>query len=340
MKRTKCIGLLAIFMATSCSQNKKAQFNWDTISSSIENESIFTNDFLSVGGIFLTDSVVWIYSEQNPSHLLYAYNLDGQRIAQGIGKGTGNNEVLEISSLHKSDDKSIDIYDSRCGKIYNAFFTENGIQLATKCDGLRMCDEAVRISDLYTLILPINSHISYAVIDTNNIVKDSLSYFPPKPEGIDTKIHQMASTGDLAYSPEDKKFMRAVAYDGGLTFGKIEDCTPLFDNRFAMFDMEYGFINAGVDVPVPCDNSRVGYSNVYATPRYFYATFSEETVENNPDGLAKEIHIFDHDGSPIERICFNNEIGSFAVSEDDSYIYAISVEDDNTPIRRFALNRR
>jgi hypothetical protein len=126
-------------------------------------------------------------------------------------------------------------------------------------------------------------------------------------------------------------------YDGGLGFFKINKGKVEFVNRFAVFDINYGVLNANVNVPIPSDKSQTGYVYVYATPKYFYASFSEAKAENNPEGLAKEIHVFDHQGNQIKRLHLDDEVGAFAVTSDDKKLFVAKTNEDNTPIYIYSL---
>jgi hypothetical protein len=331
---TSCFIALIAF---SCSNEKKNVESDEVLDESLSEATVWNGDFINVDNILITDSIVWVHSEQREDNVLYAYNINSGLLASGISIGNGKDEVLELSSLHTDNNGNPTIYDSKVGKIYNVACDGNKLKLETSREQLRLLDDAVSLSNNMTLTLPTNSKISYAICDKDQTCVDSLSYFPPKPDGVDDFTHQLACTGKLAFSQNDNTFVRAIVYDGGLGFFKINKGKVEFVNRFAVFDMNYGVLNANVNVPIPSDKSQTGYVYVYATPKYFYASFSEAKAENNPEGLAKEIHVFDHQGNQIKRLHLDDEVGAFAVTSDDKKLFVAKTNEDNTPIYIYSL---
>jgi hypothetical protein len=340
MKSIKFLVLSFIALAAlSCTNNKSKDNTTEVVDESLSDATIWNSDFIKVDNILITDSIVWVHSEQAEEQLLYAYNLNGELLASGIGLGNGKDELLELTALHTDNNGNPTIYDSKVGKIYNVVRDGNTLKLETAREQLRMFDDAIALADGTTLTLPTNSKISYALCDKNQAHTDSLSYFPPKPDGVDDATHQLACTGKLAYAPNDNTFVRAIVYDGGLGFFKINNNKIEFAHRHSIFDMNYGVLNAGVNIPIPNEQSQTGYVFVYATPKYFYASFSEAKAEENPEGLAKEIHMFDHEGNQVKRLLFDEEIGTFAVTADDSKLFtAKAATEDNTPISVYELH--
>jgi hypothetical protein len=325
-------GCWIALIAASCSNEKKSAEQDEVTDEKLTEANAWNNDFVSVDNIMITDTIVWVYSEQNDEKLLYAYNINGRLLASGIGAGNGKDEVLELTSLHTDNHGIPTIYDGKSGKLYHVISDGNSLKLETFRDGLRLLDDAVSLANDATLALPTNSKISYALYDSNLTRIDSLSYFPPKPDGIDDNTHQLACTGQLTFSQDDNTFMRAVVYDGGLGFFKVEKNKVEFVNRFSLFDMNYGVLQASINLPIPNEKSQTGYAYVYATPKYFYASFSDAKADDNPEGIAKEVHVFDHQGKRVKRLLLDNEIGAFAVTADDKKLFAAQSNEDNTPI--------
>lgn len=212
------------------------------------------------------------------------------------------------------------------------------IELTTIRESLRLFDDAIAISDDATLVLPNIGSYSYCIFDSDYSKIDSLSYYPPKPNGVSNKAHALACTGTVAYSRNDDKFIRSLVYDGGLDFFSIKDGKLNHVKRHAEFDMDYGVIEVnGTSLPVPNKDSRIGYSFVYATPVYFYASFSGAHIEDNPESVSNEIHVFDHDGNMVKVVLLDNNVGSFAVTDDDRYLYAAIDDDEHLRLNRYNI---
>jgi hypothetical protein len=329
---------LVAFIVASCSNEKKSIEQDEVADENLTEANAWNKDFVSVDNMIITDTIVWVHSEQNDEKLLYAYNLNGNLLASGISVGNGKDEVLELSSLRSDNNGKPVIYDGRSGKLYHVIRDGNSLKLETVRDDLRLLDDVVSLANDAILTLPTNSKISYALYDSKQARIDSLSYFPPKPDGIDDNTHQLACTGQLAFAQNDNTFVRAIVYDGGLGFFKVDKNKVEFVNRFSLFDMNYGVLQANVNLPIPNEKSQTGYAYVYATPKYFYASFSEAKAEDNPEGLTKEIQVFDHHGKQVKRLHLNSEIGAFAVTADDTKLFVAQANEDNTTISTYKLN--
>lgn len=294
-------------------------------------------DVMSVDNILIQDSILWICSEDDGQNLIHAYNFQGEPISKGIGIGQGGNDVLEITSMHPTGTNGIELYDARSGKIMRLGINGNNLDIQTPVEEIRMLDDAFILDGNTILALPVNSDKSYEIRDNNGTVTYSISYFPPTPDGIDKVTHHLACTGMAAFSPSDSMLVRSIVYDGALSFFKIAGGKIDAINRFSLFDMEYGTLNGDGKIPVPNEASKTGYAHVYATPRFFYASYSDKKVFENPEGLATEIHVFNHDGTPVRRLLLPTPAGAFAVDSADRFIYTPAEEEDATEIRIYTL---
>jgi hypothetical protein len=321
----------------SCTGEKVEQSINDVEAELLADGVIWRDDFVSVDNMLIADTTMWIYSRENNGKLLYAFSLSGDLLADGIGMGNGKDEVLELSSLHSDAAGNVMLYDSKLGKIYEVNCNDSMLTLATKCEQLRMFDDAILVRDEWSISMPTNSNISYVLRDNNFVGMDSLSYFPPKPSGVSDETHHLACTGVMAFAQNDQTFVRSVVYDGGLDFFKISDNKIVFVKRSAVFDMNYDVLRTVVNLPIPSEKSQTGYAHVYATSNYFYASFSSAIAEENPEAMAKEIHVFDHLGNPVRRLMFENEIGAFAVTADDALLYAAGNAEECSPIYIYKL---
>lgn len=335
--RNLCILLFCslLLLSISCSKGKPLTDDFDDVELT---DSILWNDsFIHVSNIVITDSIVWVSSNQDRNEILSAYSRDGKLIAQGIKFGSGPGELYELTSIHPYADNSITIYDGRRGRLYKISVTQGMFNVNTLADSIRLCDDVLLVDSGRILVLPLNSSNSYYLSDMQGHALDSLSYFPPKPTGVTPDTHHLACTGALTSPIGGNKFLRTTLYDGGLDFFKIEDDKISHVKRFSIFDMDYDVLYMPVEIPIPNGNSRVGYSCLFATDSYFYASYSDCKAIDNPDGGCFEIHQFDMDGNPLKKYNFNYPITSFAVERDDSFMYTVSEQDDIIHIVKYSL---
>lgn len=331
------IGISLVGIVTSCNKTGKKCQGEETQEIKIEGGELLTDRFISINNILLNNNRLWVYSEEDPTTILHVIDKKGNLNAKGIGIGQGNNEVLELTSIHQSDDKTI-LFDGKAGRLYSLIVNDSTISTETLIADMGMLDDALLLNGNNILKLPVNSNISYKIEDRNGNTLDSLSYFPPKPEGVSDETHHLACTGTIAFSPNDSSFVRALAYDGGLDFFKIKSGKLSHETRYSIFDMDYGVLNLQVDVPYPSENSKTGYSRVYATPKYYYATFSDSFINDNPEGCANEIHVFDHSGKILYKLLIDKPFTAFAVAQDDNMLYTSSEDNDNSSIYAYKLN--
>lgn len=331
------IGISLVGTITSCNKSGKKCQGEAPQEIKIEGGELLTDRFISINNILLNNNCLWVYSEENPSTILHVIDKNGNLHAKGIGIGQGSNEVLELTSIHQSGDKTI-LFDGKAGRLYSLIVNDSTINTETLIADMGMLDDALFLNGNNILKLPVNSNISYKIEDRNSTTLDSLSYFPPKPYGVSDATHHLACTGAIAFSPNDSSFVRALAYDGGLDFFKINTGKLSHEKRHSIFDMDYDVLNLQVDVPYPGESSKTGYSRVYATPKYFYASFSEATINDNPDACTNEIHVFDHSGRILYKLLIGKPLTAFAVSEDDNILYASNEDNDKSSIYAFNLN--
>lgn len=333
------ITILGIFILLniSCVRKKTANISVDPDDIKLSNSTFWNDSCLAVSAIIVTDSLIWIHSDQDDKEKVSVYSKSGNLIAKGISYGNGPGEILEVTSIHPYSDDAIAIYDSKRGIIQKISVSENRLSSIVLGDSLYMNDDALILQDSIIVTLPVNSAYSYFLYDMQGNRIDSLSYFPPKPEGMDDKTHQLACTGSLATNVTGQNMMRSILYDGGVDFFKIEDGKIKHTNRFALFDMDYDALDLQVKVPVPNDESKTGYSFVYATDKYFYASYSESSATENPNGECEEVHVFDFDGNIIKKIHLNKTFTAFAIDSNDETIYIASDQGENMIIYKYDM---
>ncbi len=61
------------------------------------------------------------------------------------------------------------------------------------------------------------------------------------------------------------------------------------------------------------------------TNNYIYMYYSGDIVKNSGARYAKYIYVYDWDGNPVSKLILDRQIEGFAVSEDDSIMYAFDV---------------
>jgi len=81
------------------------------------------------------------------------------------------------------------------------------------------------------------------------------------------------------------------------------------------------------------------YELIHSTHNYIYALYNGNTPSVSEKTLDRSniIHVFDWDGNPVKKLILDREIFAFDVSEDDSFIVAVSMNQPDK-LLRFSLN--
>lgn len=264
-------------------------------------------------------------------------DLSGNVISNGLGLGQGKNELLELTAMYNKQNRSIELYDARKGNLVKVIQSSNNLESEELFSNLRLYDDGFRISENKIVVLPVNSKTSVKLLDQNLNCLDSLSCFPNKPEGMTDEIHQLACTGMNAISPKDSTFIRAYSYNGGLAFFRINNDSLKLVKMVNTDSMDYKPLSDKANVPVPTKTSKTGYAYVASTDDYFYASYSDQLMEENPSGLANEIHVFDHSGNMICKFILEDSIQCFDVDPNAKYLYGVKENEDNTQIIRYPI---
>lgn len=266
---------------------------------------------------------LWITGEGLSTSTLFLLTGKGEYVAQGINIGNGPNEVLEISPIHRVQNATY-IYDGRSGKTGEIQRKDSTLWIVPQAIQKRLYDNLVPLPQGIYLALPVTEGYSYALLDKDGAILDSLAYYPPKPEKASDFTHKLACTGKLAVSKDGKHFARALAYDGGLDFFSISDTSSLQHvSRYERFAMDYDIVDAGQPVPTLSPTTRTGFPYITASAQKFYALYSEEQAVNNPTRSANDICSFGLKGQALCHYSLDRKVEIIAVSPNDSVLYAI-----------------
>lgn len=299
-----------------------------TASDSIEIEKVY-NIFNPVYIVSSNDSI-WIVVGDETSEMVYLLDRSGKYEAKGIRLGKGPNEVLEINSIHHVAGRTV-VYDARKGELSGVFRADSSLFLVPLASRLRLQDDAFMLPDGKVLSMPVMGGYSYALLDKDGNVIDSLDYYPPKPDGVTEQAHSLACTGTAALMSKHGRFARTLAYDGAIDFFSLDKSLLKHISRQEEFGMDYSVIDAGQPVPTFSETTRMGYWSLTASDDVFYALFSDEPALEGSD-CYREIHAFTSEGAPLCKYLPNHELSSIAVRPDNSTLYGIGISDNESVV--------
>lgn len=265
---------------------------------------------------------LWIVEGEGVSERLYLLDGAGRYVAKGIGVGQGPGEVLEITSIHRTSCRTV-IYDARKGMLSELRYKDGAVGLVPLMSRLPLLDDACLLSDGRVLVVPVIGNYSYALLDGQGNVRDSLRYYPPKPDNRSDFVHSLACTGEMAVSGAGKRFARTLVYDGAIDFFDSDNDSLIHIRRQEEFGMDYDVITMVQPVPTFANTTRIGYRSLTASDNLFYALFSDRLVlESEGDGC-DEIQAFTSDGLPYCRYLLDRKLAGIAVKSDNSVIYGL-----------------
>lgn len=272
--------------------------------------------------IIASDDSLWITVGEGVLERVYLLDGSGKYKAKGISVGQGPNEVLEITSIHRTP-YHITIYDARKGVLSELRYKEGTMQLIPLASQLMLFDDACMLPDSNLLIVPILKNYSYALLDKHGHIADSLDYYPPKPDKSSRFTHSLACTGEMAIAPSQERFARTTVYDGAIDFFSINDDSLTHLLRQEEFGVDYDIINAVQPVPTLSKTTRCGYKSLTVSNDLFYALFSDTLALENESRECKEVQTFTLDGVPCHKYLLDRKITDIAVKPDNSVLYGI-----------------
>lgn len=328
MKKNFPIYLIGLLLCSCHSNNPTVTFKEDEAYISAFDSIECPSSVLNPEYFFHYNGNFWVLDNSNPSGILHIINPKGELILSGLGEGNGPDEVLEATSIRVING-NIFIYDSPKGNVSQISIEDSVFKLDVIADNIRLMDDAIILKNNSLLLLPVGRNCSYYIQDAesgNNI--DSLSYFPPAPKGIQNEIHSLACTGTFEIMDNYLYAARILSYDGGIDFFHIGDDKISHIGRVTNFEMEYSVNDQGM--PIPNNNTKVGYASITSSKNMFYATFSEEMALKNTVGESNEIHQFSETGEPLRKYILDRNVMSIFISQNNDYLYAISCSNSET----------
>lgn len=315
---------LIIYSCTTNQSNNKDKISFKqtiklTAADSIDLEKAY--GILNPTYITSSNDSIWIVVGDEASELVYLLDNSWKCKAKGIRLGKGPSEVLEISSIHHIDGRTV-VYDGRKGELSEVLRADSNLFLAPIVSRLNMQDDAFMLPNGYVLAMPVTGGYSYALLDKSKKIIDTLAYYPPKPKGVTDQTHHLACTGTAALIPKHAHLARTLAYEGAIDFFSLDQSQLRHISRQEEFGMDYAVINVGQPVPTLSETTRTGYWSLAASNDTFYALFSDELAKES-SGNYREIHAFSSEGAPLCKYLPDHELSSLAVKPDNSKLYGI-----------------
>lgn len=329
-------GVLACIGIYSCTRNQvtgDGKIIFEHTSNLVASDSVeIEKEYGIFNPVYMAASndSIWIVVGDESSELVCLLDGSGKCVSKGVLMGKGPGEVLEITSIHHVAGRTM-LYDARKGEISELLCVDGKLFPSPLVSRMYLQDDAFVLPDGRVLSMPVMGEYSYALLDESGNIVDSLSYYPPKPEGVSDFTHSLACTGTAALIADRGRFARTLAYDGAIDFFGLEGGMLNHVSRQEEFGMDYIVVDVGQPVPTLSETTRMGYGSLTASEDLFYALFSDEPAQDNDDGY-REIHIFTSDGLPSCNYRLDRKLSNIAVKPDNSVIYGIGTAEDERTV--------
>lgn len=275
------------------------------------------------------DKYILLHTSSDIDNQLHLFDVDLNPIGHGVLYGSGPSDILEITSINVYDSNPY-IYDARKGSVYTLCI-EDSLTINKWTDSIPLMDNVMVVDKDRLIVATVQGDYSYALINKSKSgsLSDSIAYYPPIPEGVSPQTHALACTGTMSVIPSKKIYARSVAFDGGIDFFSYSNDKISHIGRYSLFDMDYDVIPQGPGLPVPNQDSRMGFIKIVGSDDCFYASFSGKKALENPEGYANMIYKFDSQGTLLKKYYAPYEFSDFTISEKHNKIWTISTDQNN-----------
>lgn len=335
--------LFAILVFSGCTDIPKvAPLNIDDIKWDIEykiDHSFLESDLLIPypASMFLTDSLIVVQDHQGTKSFFYVMDrFTGNLLSSFATLGHGQKEVLNASNnytLSKNCD-TISIYDDKNRQLYEYILLNNQfVFLKKESLGNREEQNKVWIKEYFK----IDEDISFSmglngIFDKNRflIFEKERSIITGDYPNLSLYLDKSDKLVDIFYGPSffklNKLRQKAVfgTYKGGLM--QIFDLSELpnqisIDTTLLLCSPYEGEADNRIN--------RYGFEDIFTTNNYIYTLYNGKTnIENNY--FAKDILIFNWDGTPKIKLHSEIYLKCFCIDEKSMEIFAVAYDPEKT----------
>lgn len=348
MKIKYLFSVISFFAFISCSdiENKKGSFGkvYNANSEKIIDES----SLLDPWDIELTDSFI-VVANQEGSPILETYSFDGKLYNKFLIKGNGPTEMVYEGDLRKGKGNSILAYDL-FRKRYFLYDLENRESnpiriidlLPMQEDSVLLFEKVIQTDEL--LIAESKSPRGRILLMDNK--GKLIKYMFDFPEKIDPRVSDYENASlyniSMTYCPINKR-LATVTHVAGLF-----DIYQLGDNDIKSAWSYNEFLPENLEIVDFGDaariahtkKSRYGYAAITSSNKSVYAIYSGRSFEHPNYSYGNTIRVMDWNGEGGYTINVNVDIRDIAVDNNDEYIYAIAINDNDDPeVVRFNIKK-
>jgi hypothetical protein len=144
-------------------------------------------------------------------------------------------------------------------------------------------------------------------------------------ENVSDLVHAIGYQGRLTTNVNSSKIAVCTQYAGMLQIYQYENFKIDFIKEHIIFLADY--IQNGENFDIT-KQTRWGYLSIDSNDKYIFALYSGSFQSEDPMYyLGNEIHVFDWDGNPVQKLKTDRNLSHICVSEDTLYGYDDSLEE-------------
>lgn len=314
----------------------------------VAGERIFPDvRLMSARSICVDSNRIYVTDKYEGKHLT-VISLTDSTVSRWLNEGKGPAEFMRISDLFFSNEDTIlTILDERTRKVC-VFDMSNGFD--PQSETLTRTEQLKFDANIFRIIPFKEKYIAngcfgdnqFAILNSDTEIESSFGLYPGDKTAVGSQEFFLKNQTVIKSDPSQKYFFAAGLYNDWLSFYHYEN------GSFKLID-EYFSIDSSIKTSSRTDKNVSSYSSretsetirtyrsLYVTDNYLYALYwgvpSESLVECDKCYILK----FSFDGELVAGYVMDNLLNAFAVSQDDTTLYAITYSSDDECLMKYVL---
>ena len=277
------------------------------------------------------DSILIVVScETGNAVSLYNRN-DFSPITSGVSIGNGPNEILYPFDLRVDEENRVfGVYDAPKKELL--LFSLDSIMFSSKFIVQKRIKSSnsgefrypiIPISDSLNISMTWTQDAHFQITDLNGRLIKSYGVFKEDPRLSNCPEFMVGAFWEGRYDLNSKtnKIVKAYLYHDKISIYNLDDGEEI--NAIYTSSNKYqNVIYDGSSLKVK--DRRACYTSLHVSNNYIYALYHGGPLENSPDVLGREIHVFDLSGNPIKKLILNPASTDISIDEEQGFIYGVN----------------
>lgn len=328
--------MLSISSSNSCFcniHNEPRSLDTFEVSEHVVLNNIILHDNTSSAGIFLNGSNIILTNNSNNgnNYFLHLYSLENKQLTGKYVKfGRAYGQVLGPLSYGLYNKRTFFVEDVMLKKLLTIDLDKGLFDDSISYKEYPMPDFRFSVQLMANdKLISTGNKKKPEIIQVDNYKtnkqEDSFGTLPAAPANVPFESWKAANESFLFLKPDETKVVTAARYSDRVEiFNLATKESKLLNERIKpefmpiLIGKEYGIQRT--------EKTVFTFTTGAVTNKYIYLLFSGKKEEEEYPTYSKEIYVYDWSGKSIKKLVLNKYISGFAVTEDDSEIYAFDVE--------------